>query len=108
MSDTAVREEILEVLDGLTPLQQQEILRLARSLSRPRGKPARSLLKFAGRIPADDVDKMEQAIEDFETKNAQTTLEEPRVLGLHAHLGTAWMSDDFGEPLSDEFWLGKE
>lgn len=22
-----------------------------------------------------------------------------RVLGLHAHLGTAWMSDDFDEPL---------
>lgn len=66
MSDTAFREEILEALDRLTPLQQQEILRLARSLSRPRGKPARSLLKFAGRIPAEDVARMEQALEDFE------------------------------------------
>ncbi len=32
----------------------------------------------------------------------------PRVLGLHAHLGAAWISDDFNEPLSDNFWLGKE
>ncbi len=31
-----------------------------------------------------------------------------RVLGLHAHLGEAWISDDFDEPLPDEFWLGDE
>ncbi len=30
----------------------------------------------------------------------------PRVAGLH--LGAIWMSDDFDEPLPDEFWLGKE
>ncbi len=29
-----------------------------------------------------------------------------RVLGLHE--GTIWMSDDFDEPLPDEFWLGGE
>jgi antitoxin (DNA-binding transcriptional repressor) of toxin-antitoxin stability system len=29
-----------------------------------------------------------------------------RVLGLHAHLGKAWMSDDFDDPLPDKFWLG--
>lgn len=29
-----------------------------------------------------------------------------RVAGLHA--GMAWMSDDFDEPLPDEFWLGTE
>jgi antitoxin (DNA-binding transcriptional repressor) of toxin-antitoxin stability system len=27
-----------------------------------------------------------------------------RVMGLHR--GTAWMSEDFDEPLPDEFWLG--
>jgi prevent-host-death family protein len=27
-----------------------------------------------------------------------------RVAGLHA--GMAWMSDDFDDPLPDEFWLG--
>jgi hypothetical protein len=31
-----------------------------------------------------------------------------RVLGLHAHLGPAWTSDDFDAPLPDDFWLGEE
>jgi antitoxin (DNA-binding transcriptional repressor) of toxin-antitoxin stability system len=30
----------------------------------------------------------------------------PRIPGLHA--GTVWMSDDFNDPLPDEFWLGSE
>ena len=30
----------------------------------------------------------------------------PRRFGLHA--GTIWMSDDFDDPLPDEFWLGDE
>lgn len=29
-----------------------------------------------------------------------------RVAGLHA--GMAWVSDDFDEPLPDEFWLGEK
>jgi prevent-host-death family protein len=29
----------------------------------------------------------------------------PRIAGLHAGEGF-WMSDDFDEPLPDEFWLG--
>ena len=28
-----------------------------------------------------------------------------RVFGLHQGMG--WMSDDFNNPLTDEFWLGK-
>lgn len=28
-----------------------------------------------------------------------------RIPGLHA--GTTWVSDDFDEPLPDEFWLGE-
>jgi prevent-host-death family protein len=31
-----------------------------------------------------------------------------RILGLHAHLGEAWMSDDFDDGLPDEFWFGEE
>lgn len=31
-----------------------------------------------------------------------------RIAGLHAHLGKAWMSDDFNEPLPDSFWFGEE
>ncbi len=33
-------------------------------------------------------------------KNAQ-----PRIAGLHA--GTSWVSDDFDDPLPDDFWLGE-
>lgn len=29
-----------------------------------------------------------------------------RVPGLHA--GTTWVSEDFDDPLPDEFWLGEE
>ena len=32
----------------------------------------------------------------------------PRILGLHAHLGEGWMSEDFKSELPDEFWLGRE
>ena len=31
-----------------------------------------------------------------------------RVLGVHAHLGLHWMSDDFNDELPDEFWFGEE
>ena len=27
-----------------------------------------------------------------------------RILGMHAHLGNFWMSDDFDDELPDEFW----
>jgi len=30
----------------------------------------------------------------------------PRVAGLHA--GMIWISDDFNEPLPEEFWTGNE
>ena len=58
-----------------------------------------------------------QIIEDIaETLKQEIITEEstapepkkPRVLGLHAHLGKVWMSDDFNDELPDEFWLGKE
>jgi hypothetical protein len=35
-------------------------------------------------------------------------LNEPRILGLHAHLGSAWMSDDFRDELPDSFWSGEQ
>ena len=37
----------------------------------------------------------------------QMVKQQPRVLGLHAHLGKAWLSDDFTSELSDEFWLAR-
>lgn len=38
-----------------------------------------------------------------ELKAAQPT---PRMAGLHA--GAIWTSDDFDEPLPDEFWTGNK
>jgi hypothetical protein len=37
---------------------------------------------------------------------APTTEQMERIPGLHA--GTTWVSDDFDDPLPDEFWLGEE
>lgn len=31
---------------------------------------------------------------------------EPRIPGLHQ--GQVWMSEDFNEPLPDDFWLGED
>jgi hypothetical protein len=31
-----------------------------------------------------------------------------RKLGLHAHLGEAWISDDFNDSLPDKFWFSEE
>ncbi len=57
-----------------------------------------------------------QLIEDIaETLKQEIAAEQPisqpkkpRILGLHAHLGEGWMSDDFHDELPDSFWLGQE
>jgi hypothetical protein len=50
-------------------------------------------------------------VEFLEHKNTQpqpipTQPVQQRVLGLNR--GEVWMSEDFNEPLPDEFWLGEE
>lgn len=49
--------------------------------------------------------ELEAAIEESERQLAsgQARL---RILGLHE--GQGWMSDDFDDPLPDEFWFGDE
>lgn len=42
----------------------------------------------------------------LEKRGEQTPRQEPRIAGLHE--GQTIMSDDFDEPLPDEFWLGKD
>lgn len=39
-------------------------------------------------------------------QESKERVKKKRILGLHAG-GGIWMSDDFDEPLPDEFWLGK-
>lgn len=38
-------------------------------------------------------------------RKALKSTSRPRIAELHA--GTAWVSDDFDDPLPDEFWLGE-
>jgi hypothetical protein len=59
-----VSPELIEELRTLSEDQQREVLAFTRALKRPRGVPARSLLRFAGSIPADDLEKMARAIEE--------------------------------------------
>jgi hypothetical protein len=35
----------------------------------------------------------------------QLVMQQPRILGLHQ--GAGWISDDFNDPLPDDFWMGK-
>lgn len=62
----AVEKELRERLAALTPDQQREVLEYARALGEAprRGVPGRSLLRFAGSIPADDLRAMAEAIEE--------------------------------------------
>lgn len=41
-----------------------------------------------------------------QSQPVQTQPAQQRVLGLHQ--GEIWMSEDFNEPLPDEFWMGEE
>ena len=43
---------------------------------------------------------------DTETIPTEVDLSKPRILGLHP--GAMWTSDDFDDPLPDEFWLGED
>lgn len=44
--------------------------------------------------------------EDIAEVRAEMWGNSPRIAGLNA--GSIWMSDDFDEPLPDEFWTGKK
>jgi hypothetical protein len=41
-----------------------------------------------------------------ENVQSEVDLSKPRVFDLHP--GAMWTSDDFDDPLPDEFWLGEE
>lgn len=67
MAQISLKDQIVYQLDRLTPEQQRRVLEFTTSLIRPRGTPGHVLLKYAGSIPPDDLDRMEQAIEDCES-----------------------------------------
>lgn len=62
----AIRHDLLEVLERLGDDDQRRVLDFARALGRetPRGKPGRGLLRHAGALPPEEVDRMSAAIEE--------------------------------------------
>ncbi len=69
--------EVVTKLQNLAPEQQQQVLDFVEFLAQKYNQP----------------------------QETQEKIKKPRVAGLHEGMG--WMSDDFNEPLPDEFWLGE-
>ena len=66
-----------------------------------------SLHTLIDQLPAE----LRQEVYDFaafllEKRGEQISRQAPRIAGLHE--GQTIISDDFDEPLPDEFWLGKD
>jgi hypothetical protein len=61
----AIEQQIMDHLRRLSSTQQQQVLSYVRSLEpeRPKGTSSDVLKGFIGAIPADDLDRMEAAIE---------------------------------------------
>lgn len=58
--------EIIDLLHRLPESQQQQVLEFARELAalKPHGIPGADLIRFGGCIPADDLQRMRDAIEE--------------------------------------------
>jgi hypothetical protein len=63
--DISIKRKLLEQLEALPYEFQRRVLDFAQALalSVPKGIPGEQLLRFAGAIPADDLQMMAQAIE---------------------------------------------
>ena len=62
----SIIERVVEQLKFIPGLLQWQVLEWARTLrvSQTQGVPGQQLLKFAGTIPADDLQLMQEAIEE--------------------------------------------
>lgn len=62
----AIRSKVIEQLDALPEDLQRQVLAYVEALQseRRRGIPGKQLLEFAGAIPGQDLQLMQQAIED--------------------------------------------
>lgn len=63
--DVSIESELLEQFQSLPHEFQRRVLEFAQALalSMPKGAPGERLLRFAGTIPADDLQVMSQVIE---------------------------------------------
>lgn len=66
MLNTAVKKEIIDQIGQLDYEQQKRVLDFAHALivTSPKGVSGKTLLSFAGSIPADELKAIEQAIEE--------------------------------------------
>ena len=66
MLDAAIQSDLLKEVERLSPPLQRKVVDFAHSLatSRPRGTPAKQLLKFAGFLSPEVAKAMMDAIED--------------------------------------------
>ena len=71
-----------------------------------------ALIQAVDELNADELKQLYNHILEtriqFTDAHETPTLPPSRVLGLHEHLGQAWMSDDFNDELPEEFWLGED
>ena len=63
------------------------------------------LLKAVDTLSPQEKQLLRQHI-DSNNSTPDVELNQPRILGLHP--GAMWTSDDFDDPLPDEFWLGED
>ena len=67
-----------------------------------------SLMRAVDTLSIEEVKQLYTYILETRTQFVEAPVtNDKRVLGLHAHLGKAWMSDDFQDELPDSFWLGE-
>jgi Protein of unknown function (DUF2281) len=65
-----------------------------------------SLHKLIDQLPGHLQKKVYDFANSLINREKQVLSKKPRVLDLHK--GQVWMSEDFDEPLPDEFWLGDD
>lgn len=61
------------------------------------------LLKLVGQLSTEQKQLLRESLENSSSHEASLT---ERVPNLHP--GAIWTSDDFDDPLPDEFWLGED
>lgn len=66
----------------------------------------KTILAAIRELTPEELELVRQAVDAEKDKIAPTTPAKQRIFDLHP--GAMWMSDDFDDPLPDEFWLGED
>ena len=61
-----IKQEVLRTMDQLPDEEQRQVLDFVQALARktPQGKPGSVLLRHAGALPPEELDRMSSAIEE--------------------------------------------